>query len=565
VTPILSATLQLLAKGAPVSRAQIEEMQLASANKEFTILDNTRRPAELDFRAFGGEYDRPIHRQIHPNPAMAKRVHEAISSWQRSVSQMTLYPKLSRKHVSTITARNVQDEFRETGQYLDKEVTQIDLEYIYHTTGIQIEGPCEMKQKFTAANLDPRTYFVSGGTAFQLSKYSAKLANLLADSFECCERHACTNPSRLRFDEGRFGIVYDLSVFTSNLHEHASFLHWLSQQCIGVSVTICDARHGLVKADLGEIIGKLYQIHQFPSYTTGNVFPVETASVHHTAGFLGVYGNIITAKFLHAIVVAQTIDFPNKLNVVGDDGLVETADEDTTLGSIRTLGTLRDEKVYSTRELAIHLKRPLIQVGSRCIQLPTISLPSFEYPADENEVDPRFPAILLSKKIERRSAAGSGALKCLQSLANFPIRERDREFVYSLMCLNYQYSSIPIDGNVPQISQSELGFVPRLRIDEITANPLENTISYHYSGFAYLAERGTIQARASYGASESFKGNSTDHLTYLEKLGYLDRTQNKLVYCGEPGYRLLIKEYVNPDPCVYTFVVNKDIPAIFIP
>jgi hypothetical protein len=170
---------------------------------------------------------------------------------------------------------------------------------------------------------------------------------------------------------------------------------------------------------------------------------------------------------------------------------------------------------------------------------------------------------MLSHK-ERQTGAGSGALKCLQSLTNFSLPERDLEFIYEVLCLSYQDSALPMEGNVPQVNPGSMGFVPRLQRNELLVNPHENTIAYWYSGTALLTKRGTVKAEIRYGAGDTFSGNTTEHITYLEKLGYLNRETQKEIYLGEFGYRLLIKEFVNPELAVYTFTVIKDIPIIFI-
>jgi len=564
-TPVLSALLQLLAKGSPLTETQQSELRQASANKEFIVLDSTPRESVIDYSCFFGDYETPIDTDIPPNPAMASRVHKSIDDWIKVCRSRILYPRLSSKTVSHDTTLNAWEALKDLGLYQDEEVTQIDLEWIYHTFGIEVTGACEMRQRFYISELQPRTYFASGGDAFRYTKYAATLGNLLADSLPCSEKHACTNPTRLLIPSRGSAVIYDLTTFTSNLHEHWSFLDALSKYCKGSIVRTMDAVHGLVDRDLGDLVAQLRDLHRYAVYTTGRVFPVTTRSRHHVAGFLGVYGNITTAKFLHAAVVLQVHHTTDELNVVGDDGISGTTDPPRTVGAVQHLGTLEESKVYVTSEAGcIHLKRPVRQLGSRCIQSPVVNLPSLEYTLHKQNVDSRYGDLAKMTKNERRTGAGSNMLRCLQSLTRVPMTEEDQELVYSLLHWAYIDSGIPIEGHVPQVTGDfSYGFVPRLDRKELMLDPIENTIAHMYSGTAHLDFREHRAVTMSYDNGSQFSGNISPHLTYLCKLGYVNKTPTRVLYTGEVGYQLLIKEYVNPDPVVYTFTVIKDIPTQF--
>jgi hypothetical protein len=523
----------------------------------------------LNFRPFFGSYTESIHDTISPNPEMAKVVHDAIERWISKTSYTVIYPKLSRKLVS----RQTQELYRlmypedkdEKGE--DIVINQVLIEQLYHKDGIQIGGCCQLKQKHVPNQLDPRTYFCQGGIAFHLSKYSPKITGLLNDEIPSSHRHMSFNPTRLVLPDNGYGLIYDLTSFTSMLYEHPYFLHTLAEYCEGVSVHIADASKGIIEHSLRDILMDLYLIHSYPSYeedryTDGHYLE----GLHHAAGFLGVYSNISTAKFLHTAVVLQTVASTNELNCAGDDGLVGVIDEEYNLNAIRLCGNVSTDKMFRTFEDgAICLKRGIVQEGNRCYQQPLPIFPTLEYPIHDTDIDNRYERFLQLSKNERRSKVASTVVTFLQSIEHLPLMDEEMLFVKRMINTIYRDWNLPVFGNLPQCGGDiRLGIVPTVSNDYIGVEPIRNTIDQWYSGIAKLPERRSIDKPNLRSCNSVFDANSNANLSYLEKLGYYEKSNCDRVVFGETGYRELIHEFTSDIPKVYTYSKVKDVPFGFV-
>jgi len=561
---VLSATLLMLARNAPLPNETIGSMLEDSAAKELAVLESCPRPPEVDFAPFFGAYHLPIHPTIAPNPHMAMTVHKCIDQWILDMSNTVLYPKLSNKTTSSLTQHNVR-VLEEQGIFVGDAISQVTLEWIYHTTGIQVGGPAELRQRFYPTGFEPRTYFAAGGDAFALTKHLSSATCALADSLPCSHRTACVNPTRLIIPKDTYATVYDLKTFTSNMHEHRYFLYALARYCKGHTTVIMDGRKGLLRTDLGELMDQLAQAHTLPLYTASRIDPNSGVRAHRVAGFLGIYGNITTAKFLHAAIVLQVHESTDELNCAGDDGCSGCRVRRKLMDAAIVCGTLEDSKIHILEETgAIHLKRRMIQTGQRLLLPERISVPSWEYPKNVDEVDPRYPLIAAMTLEDRKGGSASSIVACLRSLTVVSISDNDKAYLLSLLRSICEYAGLPLDGHVPQVSGKSLPFVPVVSQLSIGRDPITYTLQRLYNGFATIPNRSTSVMTIPYRGVASFEANSSPHLTYLEKLGYLEREKLTICVSGEEGYRALVHEYTAPGRKLYRYTWNKEVPEFLV-
>jgi hypothetical protein len=105
---------------------------------------------------------------------------------------------------------------------------------------------------------------------------------------------------------------------------------------------------------------------------------LDLVRVHNVAGFLGVYGNLMSCTFVHGVSVLMMIDNPDKLNVAGDDGhaAISRSNVDTLFDVIRGNGVVERSKLYSTdEEGSICLKRGIVQFNLQLLQKRMVILP----------------------------------------------------------------------------------------------------------------------------------------------------------------------------------------------
>lgn len=561
-TPVLRSLLLHCARNSPMIDTDMREQLTSSAMKEINVMDSTPRKPSINWSPFFGHYDEQIHPSIPTNESMAQEVHNAIDNWVRYCKDTIFYPKLSTKTMSHSTLISAQKLISDINP--EQELTQVDAEYLYHTTGIKIEGHSEMRQKYYHSQLDPRTYFASGGSEFFLSKDIAKSWAVLCDFLEPCNRSLRTNPNRLTVPDNGYGLIYDLTSFTSNLHEHASFLYSLSNYCKYVPIRFMDATRGIIERDLKDLVYDEMLTVSLPKYETKRGMIVYSSGEHNVAGMLGVYGNIATATFIHAAVVLQTHQSTKELNIAGDDGLSCTTKsrENLVIDSIQLLGTLEQSKVYRTTEPGcLHLKKTIKQIGNKFVTYSNIVMPCEEYQLQDFNIDPRYPYFTSMTKRERKGSVASSLFGSLSSLMHQPITDTERVMMYNIYKSLYRKNGFPLDGNVPQSGNTELPFIPMLRLESIGLDPLTYTIANFSTLYAKLPVRKKVSWNSDvlFGYAD-FEANSNANLSYIERLGYVEKEVIYQVVFGSDVKQALLEEYTTITQNLYLYRILNKVP-----
>lgn len=574
-SPSMSNLIIELVLSSPMPDTMVESTKRELVNKEIRVLETDPLPPEIDWHVFfdeGRQSDR-IHPSLEPNEPMASLVHHRLCLWRQKVlSYGIIYPRISRKTVSKDTLRNYEDFWsRFEGRELDGSagmISQIELENTYHQTGEKVGGVCEMRQVWYRAQATPRTYYATGGTAYWKSRFIQRMMNDLVDSLACTERYSRVNPSRLLFKDNCTGVIYDLSSFTSNCHEQRPFLHMLSSFCSGCIVTVMDAREGPIDVDLGELILEYNTLNDNAEYSTERVIGCYML-LHHQAGFLGVYGNIASCTFVHGCVALQTVGSEDEINVAGDDGLIGSVSKSVGLRGPRLIGVFAEEKCGTADEAnAVHLKRPIHQVGQRVVPGHMVIWPSFELLMwRKDSVDPRFPDLADLTRKEVRSMMASSICRFLYHLHAIPCSDAEVDQIFTIVEFMYGVLQLPKRGNLPQCGgDPDLGIVACLSRSTFLGNPYHEVVKQLYSGVVVLsARRGQVdEEEEEFYPGARFRSRSSPRLQYLETLGYLLKEEIKCTYIGEVGQRLLIEELDHSGPAVYQYYVQIDIPTYLI-
>jgi hypothetical protein len=559
----------------PMTVETIRQTYRDLLNKEVRVMESSPLPSALNYNCFFGEYSTPIHPSLEPNPRQAHAIHTLIDRWIESLeSKPFIIPHITNKLCSKATQDLVKDRYPDYLTFEEEGATQADLEYLYMTYGDLLENsPCEIKQRWYTSQLNPRTYYAAGSEAYHRSKYLRDALNSLCDFLPPTERFSRVNPHRIVLSSPQsHAIIYDLTSFTSNMHEQRHWLERLSIYCRGRTVRVLDACEGVVEMDLGELLCSYNQLNNQSTYASDRFIGKGLELAHHVAGFLGVYGNLASCTFLHGAVMCQIVDSFSQIGVAGDDGLVDSTDDYTTFFAIRLLGLAEESKGYNTIEFGnqVYLKRPIRQIRNRVFADSFALYSMIEHLFDED--DKRFfqaPRSIL----ERKSSLAASIVSYLRSLSRLTLSEEETHLVYDYLVGIYRHAGFPLCGFLPQTTQTRLPSEPKLpstlipTLDPgfIGKDPIEMTTLSLYDGVAVLPDTSEESIPIDYGlcyAGCEFEATSSGLLSYYRKLGFVELEQGSICYSGEDGLNRLLSHFSPTRTYAkYTVKVLMDIPV----
>lgn len=556
--PFTSALMRCCAIWAPVDEEEYRNIKTLCIEKELRIHQRQRKPPRINYSAFFGSPYVPIHPEIPANPKMAKQVQAAIDNWKMKIRDCVIFPQLSNKTMSDSTTRSINEQMVAHGYPgVQTETTKRTLEKLHHDhPWLESEGVCEMRQRHYMGYVKPRTYFCIGDEAHAKSKWASKISSRLADELLCTNQIQSLRPSRLQIQPDDKVLIYDLSGFTSNLDEHEYFLRELADYCCDTTVRIVDPVSGITPVPLNHLISDLADVHVNVPFSTHRVDNQMELLFSGPGGFLGIGGNIQTARFLHGSVVLQSVDSIHRFNCAGDDGLIATKNKKTTMSAINLVGALADSKVFDGREDgAIALKRPVEVVNEHILLHDQMMLPNFEMMSDSTILDKRYP-LFAAKTISERQSSAAGSV--VSSAVSYHLVDTAYSREYLQLCrLFYQMVPLPQEGCIPQLVRtSRLGVV--LPIDLILVpNPINMAIDRMYTGTAYLNCRGLKTRPVITGyIGEKHEVNWTSGYSYVETLGKIQQNILKEVVHGEAGLHRLKQEFLDPEPQIVEMEVT---------
>lgn len=579
-SPVSAAILLDIARSLPVEPIDMANARLNSWNKEISLCEGKSRQPSVKWEVLfnPGLSDHPMIPGILPNRKMALAIYSSLRLWRSKMTNRLLYPSITHKNMSRSTRRDYEDV---TGLSLEgiPIFGQDNWERHYYLTGHMIQGVCEMRQKWYPSGIKPRTYYTQGGTTYATSRHLQAVFTDLVNSSPITHHVSRLQPSRLLLKDGSHYRIYDLTSFTSNMHEQKAFCRQLAIFASGVTVYTMDAREGLVPRDLGEMIEDYNEIcNKSPelSYERFDSSFEDIISIHGTASMLGIFGNLMTCTMAHGALMAQTVEAEDEVNCAGDDGAVlerkeRKEDQDVC---VCHLGSYEWSKTFSSDDDGcICLKRPLWEEGSRLHHEIMVIPPNLSLILHliEGRVDPRFQFFSEDLSPEDRvSTVGKDLMRFLRSVHRAAWRLSSSEIELAIdfyQCLTKKINGFGNlnHGSLPHSSGVVFWPVYPTEDDLRSSDPFELLLISRYNGTCAIPVQEWVEL--SYedleeaGVEVRF-GNKTKHLGYLEKLGLLESKRSLRMMTGPEGFDALRRLYQDfSTPLVYEFRLVDNVPT----
>lgn len=571
--PLICGLYISLCISLPIPESTVRETYARLLGKEMLVMESSPLPNSINYDCFFGDYHRPLHPTMEPNPVQASRIHYIIDTWiSELLDKPVILPHMTSKLVSKHTQEMVSTIYPDYTTFEEEGATQPDLENIYMKYGDTLpSGSCEVKQRWYTSGLVPRTYYAAGSDAYHKSKYLRDAFNRLCDLLPPTERFARVNTRRVVLSSPlSHAIIYDLTSFTSNMHEQRHFLDRLSLYCRGNTVRVLDAIEGIIECDLGDLIYQYNDLNKNPTYSSDKLIGKGLILDHHVAGFLGVYGNLATCTFLHGAVMSCVVESFQQLGIAGDDGIIDSYDDWMTFFAVRLLGLMEGTKGYSTIDFGnqVYLKRPVKQIGNRIYSESFALYSMFEHLFGED--DKRFFKKPRSN-LERKKSLASSIVAYLRSLRPLLLDATRLGEVRGFLEVIYAKAQFPECGHVPYLPldfghhQKQLPSVLIPSLDAIGKDPIEYTVRSLYSGSVVLPHRSEhridMDPNMLFAGSE-FVCTGSQWLSYYRKMGFVELHQDDVLYVGEDGLDRLLEVYVVGDRFpVYTVSVVHNVPT----
>lgn len=569
----LSALTLSLLLSAGYPHATVQSIFSDMVTKEMTALESTPRPSTTHWPSLLSRSN-TISPDLRPSQYTNTTFQMMLHQWKSSLRSSIIYPYCGSRSLSRQTLRHFNDH---TSNDFDS-ISPIQLEQLYAETGVQIEGCCEMRQVWYPTIATPRTYYAMGGEAYFRSRYVRDIFNVLADFFSVTNRHTRVQPSHLDLDTGDEVMIYDLTSFTSLCHEQRDFLDFLANCMVDVDILMFDTHQGLIRRSVGDIIREYNVLNKEPEYSLERVWDVEYTLKHSVAGFLGVYGNLITCTIPHGLILSTVSGKPRKAWCAGDDAgsaspHVDESSRYDTFNAARTVGTISVEKTFSDQEddPAIALKRQFVRSGRFCILQPNILFPPFSV---FFEGDPRFRDDLFEHPLDRLHTFCSGLMSMLYQMSKEKWVVSDRQFLQTLLPELYRVLHLPKEGWFPPLcgdlqyrSVGRINFsVPRIlgpfwRVDPNEAL-LNAYMPEYFVGSCYedMKWDGILHSE--------WISNTNKHLNLMVKMGYLEREEVRVTYTVpedviQAVYRQYLRDSYSRSLILYKFISIGSIPELY--
>jgi len=559
----------------PDIRKQMEKESLDKETSRFESLGY--KETRLNYRCFLDPefHEEALHHSIMPNVAANSFIYRRLCLWKSQIATRIFFPRSSFKMMSHSTIRDFTNKTGEDWDIRNRGIfSQKHWEKVYFETGIELEGSCEIRQRWSPAAVKPRTYACSGGTVYRSSRYLQDPFTLLVNIMPTTHHISRLNPERLVLKPREWLRIYDFTAFTSSMVEQKFFIEFLADFCEGTEFTIMDAREGLITRDFGDVFREYNLEANFLTQLSYERFcPCDDASSSQgVAGLLGVFGNLMSCTFLHGVFEMNLVEDFQNVNIAGDDGQVpvDESSEDCFDEAQKIIGIYEWKKCFRSNEPgAVALKRPIFQDGELIRTLPLVSvitLPTLLYTLF-NKQDPRFTYFDLDlvSRSDRLGTLGADLLRLQRTV--WWIKEALSEDEKKWFMAFQKEVAKRADYPFPNLSQcSGWGHTWPMITDDweefVKYRPEELTAMRCYSGVVRLPLRMTVDNPpiSAFYAGVTFRSNSSKTLSFLETLGLVEKSSIQQHYFGSDGRSRLIQEFESPDVPVYEYFVRSDVP-----
>jgi hypothetical protein len=586
--PLESALVLDFLRGLPVKETDRIEFIEKGWVKEIILGYQAGRVPEVNFHPFFHNVADVIHPHLPPNPIALIRIRQKFRRMKETLLKYppTFYPRSSHKNMSNSTRRDFEKYFGHGTLDQDPIFGQDDWQRIYNQHGIELEGACELRQKWYPSGAKPRTYAAMGGTSYKHCRHLQGFFTILANLFPPTNHITRLRPGRLHVsrqeDDPTDYLIYDLTSFTSNMVEQKNFCKSLADFMDGVIVYLVDEVDGLVERDLGEllreynqhcVVGPSMSVERAPEHLQ----PPTTEFGHGTASLLGIFGNLMTCTIAHFLITAPTVDsVEDEENIAGDDGQICVRPDTKyfVFASISLVGSWEDSKTFWLgEEGAICLKRPILltEAGIQLLEniVPPTLISCVAYFSGRNP-DSRYNFTNLDdlSLTDRINIVGTDLLRCLRSIYRHGYDRLD--IIYDLYDGFKRLGRRILDFDVELYAEKNIGMVfwpvdPR-DYDFHAVDPMWIMLQcYSTHREMVVREYEEISPFALVYSGDEVKGNSTPRLTLLEKLNYV---RKKPVFRHLDKFSVALELYNIFNgrlvtPMLYQYSCIKDIPDQF--
>jgi len=519
----------------PISKSCQTRIKRDMVIKELSAMESTPRESTVNWSAiFEGFSDYEII-PGNPHRRVTRGVHFRIKAWADRQSSAIIYPHFGTKILASRSKESLDFCFDDR-----LPMSSIQAEVHYSRTAEEGFGPVEMKQAWRPAHLVPRTYFAQGLSSFHASKYLRNAFNQLGDLFRNTNRFERTIPGLIMHSPQNKLYIYDLTSFSSLFHEHRSMLLALADQVEDTDVEIYDSHFGLSHTSLSFLIRQYVQeCVDRPSYVT-LLYPMDSFLEfrHNVAGFLGVYGNIITCTIGHGILLATVDDSFNTNWCAGDDAGSSTEEEKFPVldRTVRHAGSYAEEKVFEGHQPgAVALKRSLT-ISHGYIQLH--NTPFFPLLGAFMNVDMfgnhKFPHVDFSTFCH-------GVVLFCQHVIRFDLESDALPLIPYIRSCFGSFSQPPWNIHCNPSSPDRIHkyrcYVPIVDHLMFHLDPLDRIAEYYYKGVYSRQAEEDCPFDSEMLLESSFICNVTPWLKWASSMGYLRSTKVMVHLFGMDGLR----------------------------
>jgi len=565
-----SFSLSLLLS-APYTAETVHQIFSEMVVKELSVMESTPKQSSICWDHLF-TYDQPLHPDFRRSSNTNATFRIMFSKWVAHIKDHVIYPFSSTKSLSRSTTREFN---RLSGNDFD-EVSPLQLEQYYAETGVEIHSPCEMRQVWYPTNATPRTYYAMGGTAYFKSRYLRDVFNVFADLFPSTNRYTRVLPSHLTFSQSSESVyIYDLTSFTSLFHEQRYFLDFIANCLSGVEVVIFNTHTGFQNVLISDLISDYNDLNKEPEYSMERIWDFDIVLHHSVAGFLGVYGNLITCTIPHGLCLMTMRSEGLKSWCAGDDagsiGISEDLLHLHDLGNMsNSIGVLQTEKVYSGDDILVALKRRLLVLPMSLHLQVNVLFPPFSIFFKN---DPRFSRNSEDSYDDRVATFCSGVMSMLYQLSISDVGVEDVSFLKDILPFIYQQLRIPPEGFFPPLcghtarfGASTLNFsVPRILGDFWKVDPNKALLD----AFMPSMFDGYLTGHSPWDGSivDEWTSNGDKLLSMCVRMGYLSRREARVTYTyfediRDAVYREYLREF-DRSPVLFIFNVIDKVPAFY--
>jgi len=495
-----------------------------------------------------------------------------------------VFPRVSTKTIGREAQRISTSMIRSVlGKPVDISFVEsvADVEKVYHQTGVEVKGPVEMRTAWKYNDLKPRVYYAQGPDVYHRSKFIQPIFNDILDCFDVVHRfNRYELPEDRTLDHSDTLIIYDYSSFTSRLEEVLEFTRALADFYHDVDIVLVDTFTGPRKVSLRDLLLE-YTAHCNESsvFDAARVFQaVEPFLVHHTAGMLGVPGNISSCTLLHGVHLCVLLSSCHRGRCVGDDALaclpngIKESVRDAFIAGVNNLGDVEISKFSiwefddDPDESAWHfLKRPLTRVSAAIQKGEVLIWPSI---ANILSLEDEFHTVVRPTLLQRRKtfiAQWCRLLDRLHLLHSDTVTAQDIAILVWFQNGSFRRLELRNGGYVRfDDSRGQSLLVPRrMSTEDFHLDWRRYTFDWFRSSgeIIELPSSWELQERWFGYAEERFASRMTPILSLLERLGYLEKSIALEIVDFTTMDFDQCRRYLSLDfDFTYNFTVVKDFP-----